>query len=163
MSPDDPSSLPADVAEDPELSPGSHTPPSDLPALQDEEAPEGENHATQIPSLTLNPSLTLTPMAIAAKAEKLKEQGNDSFKHERYGDATDLYSKAIGLFPSSSLYLFLIHDIPPRSGLHRTSLPHEPRSGLHCPQVLLPCPRQLPTHHLPPIATLRQCDSCFSK
>jgi len=37
--------MPADVAKDPELSPGSHTPPSELPPLLDEAAPEGENHA----------------------------------------------------------------------------------------------------------------------
>ena len=36
------------------------------------------------------------PAAIAAEAEKLKEQGNESFKRGRYGDAIDLYTKAIG-------------------------------------------------------------------
>ena len=34
----------------------------------------------------------------AAEAEKLKEQGNVSFKSKLYGSAIDLYTKAIGAF-----------------------------------------------------------------
>jgi DnaJ family protein C protein 7 len=37
------------------------------------------------------------PVAIVAEAEKLKEQGNQSFKRARYGEAVDLYTKAIGM------------------------------------------------------------------
>ena len=37
------------------------------------------------------------PAAIAVEAEKLKEQGNQSFKRARYGEAVDLYTKAIGM------------------------------------------------------------------
>jgi hypothetical protein len=42
------------------------------------------------------------PAAIAAEAEKLKEQGNESFKRTRYGEAIDLYTKAIS---ASSVHL----------------------------------------------------------
>lgn len=41
------------------------------------------------------PEPELDPAAIAAEAEKLKEQGNESFKLGRYGEAVDLYTKAI--------------------------------------------------------------------
>lgn len=103
MSPDDPSSSPTDVAKDAELSRGSPTPPSESPPLPDEEVPEGENHAPDPdsqPDPEPEPEPKPDPAAIAAEAEKLKEQGNDSFKRGRYGDAIDLYSKAIGPSPS---------------------------------------------------------------
>lgn len=45
------------------------------------------------------------PVAIAAEAEKLKERGNDSFKDGRYGEAIDLYTKAIDLVPTEPAYL----------------------------------------------------------
>jgi hypothetical protein len=106
MSPDDPSSSPPDVAKDAELSPDSHTPPSESPPLPDEEVPEGENHTPDPGSGSQpepepdepepEPEPERDPAAIAADAENLKEQGNDSFKRKRYGDAIDLYSKAIG-------------------------------------------------------------------
>ena len=88
-----------DVAKDAELSTGSHTPPSESPPLPDE-APEGENAADPDSPPDSEPD----PTVIAA--ERLKEQGNDSFKSGRYGEAIDLYSKAIGAFsalPPSSL------------------------------------------------------------
>ena len=98
MSTDDAPSSAVDVAKDAELSTGSHTPPSESPPLPDEleEAPEGENAADPDPPPDSEPD----PAVIAAEAEKLKEQGNDSFKGGRYGEAIDLYSKAIGTFPS---------------------------------------------------------------
>ncbi len=85
-----------DVAKDAELSTGSHTPPSESPPLPDEEAPEGENAADPDSPPDSEPD----PTVIAAEAERLKEQGNDSFKSGRYGEAIDLYSKAIGAFPA---------------------------------------------------------------
>ncbi|KAH9991103.1 hypothetical protein BJV77DRAFT_553430 [Russula vinacea] len=45
------------------------------------------------------------PAAIAAEAEKLKEQGNESFKLGRYGEAVDLYTKAINLVSTEPAYL----------------------------------------------------------
>ena len=41
------------------------------------------------------------PAVIAAEAENLKVQGNESFKRARYGEAVDLYTKAIGMLLSS--------------------------------------------------------------
>ena len=166
MSPDDPSSSAADVVKDAELSPGSHTPPSESPPLPDDEVSEGENHAPDPdsqpepesepkPEPEPEPELEPDPAAIAAEAEKLKEEGNDSFKRGRYGDAIDLYSKAIGNQPTfSPIFLVPKHAILPRSRLHRTSVPHEPRSGLHRAQALPPRPRRLPTRRLAPVATL---------
>jgi len=135
MSPDDPPSSPADVAKDAELSPGPHTPPSESPPLPDEEVPEGENHAPDPdsqpgpepkPEPEPEPEPEPDPAAIATEAEKLKEQGNDSFKRGRYGDAIDLYSKAIRPSPSVSFVLFLTHDptqiwSPPNRRTSRTA------------------------------------------
>lgn len=45
------------------------------------------------------------PVAIVAEAEKLKEQGNQSFKRARYGEAVDLYTKAIDLVSTEPAYL----------------------------------------------------------
>ncbi|KAI0047396.1 protein prenylyltransferase, partial [Auriscalpium vulgare] len=45
------------------------------------------------------------PAEIAAEAEKLKEQGNVSFKAKRYGEAIDLYTNAIELVPTEPAYL----------------------------------------------------------
>lgn len=39
----------------------------------------------------------------AHRAEKVKAQGNTSFKAKRYGEAIDLYTKAIGSSLDSSL------------------------------------------------------------
>lgn len=47
------------------------------------------------------------PAAIAAEAEKLKEQGNESFKRGRYGDAIDLYTKAIGALVPITLFVIV--------------------------------------------------------
>ncbi|SRR6266702_1896581 len=94
MSLDDaPSSAAASII-DAEPSTGPHTPPADSPPPQAEELPEGENGAPTPPNS--QPIPEPDPVAIAAEAEKLKEQGNDSFKVGRYGDAIDLYTKAIG-------------------------------------------------------------------
>ncbi|KAI9509137.1 hypothetical protein F5148DRAFT_1275432 [Russula earlei] len=89
MSPDATSSSPVDVAKEKETrSPTSpHPPPSQSPQLRDEEVPETDAVAVAQP----DPD----PAAIAAEAEKLKEQGNDSFKRGLYGQAVDLYTKAI--------------------------------------------------------------------
>ena len=35
----------------------------------------------------------------AARAEKVKEQGNTAFKARRFDDAIELYTKAIGMYP----------------------------------------------------------------
>ncbi|KAH7918272.1 TPR-like protein [Leucogyrophana mollusca] len=40
-----------------------------------------------------------------ASADTVKEQGNVAFKAKRYGEAIDLYSKAIGMDPSEPSYL----------------------------------------------------------
>jgi len=94
MSPDDTSSSPVDAPKETDSPTSSHTPSSESPPLPDEEATEGE-----IAEPALNPDLQPEPdpTAIAAEADKFKEQGNDSFKRARYGDAVDLYTKAIGV------------------------------------------------------------------
>jgi hypothetical protein len=66
------------------------------------------------------PELEPDPAAIAAEAEKLKEEGNQSFKRARYGEAVDLYTKAIGMSSSlsSSFPSFLslpFHEFHPQS------------------------------------------------
>jgi hypothetical protein len=79
---------------------------------------------------------------VAVEAEKLKELGNESFKRARYGEAVDLYTKAIGMSLSSSssssssflsltpspLLSFLPAFADPnkthRPSLHRTRVPH---------------------------------------
>ncbi|KAH9973386.1 hypothetical protein BJV74DRAFT_968159 [Russula compacta] len=81
---------------------GSHTPPSDSPPLPHEEVPEGENAE---PTPDLDPQSEPDPATIAAEAEKLKEQGNDLFKRGRYGEAIDLYTKAIDLVSKEPAYL----------------------------------------------------------
>jgi hypothetical protein len=94
------------------------------------------------------------PAAIASKAEKLKEVGNNSFKRGQYGDAIDLYSKAIGItLHPYPIFLFLTRD-PAQILSHQTSIPHGLRSGLHLAQALPPRPRRLPTRRLAPVATL---------
>ena len=64
------------------------SPPSADPGLQPQAQAQTEPEPEPKPD----------PAAIAAEAEKLKEQGNESFKRGRYGDAIDLYTKAIGAF-----------------------------------------------------------------
>jgi len=79
----------------PQLSSASGDP--NPPQIQPQSEPEPE------PELEPEPD----PAAIAAEAEKLKEQGNESFKRARYGEAVDLYTKAIGMSSLSSLSSFL--------------------------------------------------------
>lgn len=79
---------------DAEPSTAPHSPPADSPPPQAEEPPQGENGATTPPNP--QPIPEPDPVAIAAEAERLKEQGNDAFKAGRYGEAIDLYTKAIG-------------------------------------------------------------------
>ncbi|KAH9057438.1 hypothetical protein EDB87DRAFT_1751756 [Lactarius vividus] len=94
MSLDDAPTSAAELSIDAEPSTGPHTTPADSPPPQEEELPEGENGAPAPPNS--QPIPEPDPVARAAEAEKLKEQGNDSFKLARYGDAIDLYTKAIG-------------------------------------------------------------------
>ena len=61
------------------------TSPQPQPQPQSQPEPEPEPGPEREPD----------PAAIAAEAEKLKEQGNESFKLGRYGEAVDLYTKAI--------------------------------------------------------------------
>jgi hypothetical protein len=88
-----PTTPPATASEDP-------TPPP-----QSESQPQSESESE--PELEPEPD----PAAIAAEAEKLKEQGNESFKRARYGEAVDLYTKAIGM---SSIHPSLL-SYPQRS------------------------------------------------
>lgn len=81
---------------DADPSTGPNSPPEDSPPPQPEEPPEVENGVPTPPDSQPLPIPEPDPAAIAAEAEKLKEQGNDSFKVGRYGDAIDLYTKAIG-------------------------------------------------------------------
>jgi len=57
------------------------------------------------------------PAAIAAEAEKLRGQGNESFKRGRYGEAIDLYTKAISASSASStiVYHYLFSPLFPSS------------------------------------------------
>jgi hypothetical protein len=72
------------------------SPASSDPSLQPQEQPQPE------------PEPKPDPAAIAAEAEKLKEQGNESFKRGKYGDAIDLYTKAIGAFVPTILSVIVI-------------------------------------------------------
>ena len=56
--------------------------------------PQSESESESEPEPEPEPD----PAAIAAEAENLKVQGNESFKRARYGEAVDLYTKAIGMF-----------------------------------------------------------------
>ncbi|KZV65038.1 hypothetical protein PENSPDRAFT_147355 [Peniophora sp. CONT] len=44
----------------------------------------------------------LAPVDPEVEGERLKEQGNDAFKAKRYGEAVDLYTKAISEYNSFS-------------------------------------------------------------
>ena len=59
---------------------GSPPPPSASPTPAPEPEEEGDNKQ---------------------RAEKIKEQGNVSFKAGKFQDAIELYTKAIGVFPAS--------------------------------------------------------------
>lgn len=96
MSLDDAPNSTAELIIDAEPSTAPHTPPADSPPPQAEEPPQADNGATTPPISLPEPVPEPDPVAIAAEAEKLKEQGNDSFKVGRYGEAIDLYTKAIG-------------------------------------------------------------------
>jgi DnaJ family protein C protein 7 len=98
MSLDDTPPSAAESTIDADPSTGPNTPPADSPPPQAEEPPEAENGVPTPPISQPPPIPEPDPAAIAAEAEKLKEQGNDSFKAGRYGDAIDLYTKAIGAY-----------------------------------------------------------------
>jgi DnaJ family protein C protein 7 len=72
-------------------------PPPPASASEDPSPPQPQLQSEPDPEPKLEPD----PAAIAAEAEKLKERGNESFKRARYGDAVDLYTKAIGMSSSS--------------------------------------------------------------
>jgi hypothetical protein len=101
MSLDDSSSTPVKPAKDAHSSTGSPTPPTESPPPAEELQDGEDNESTPDPHPEPEPEPD--PVQIAAEAEKLKEQGNDSFKHKRYGEAIVLYTKAIGTssYPSS--------------------------------------------------------------
>lgn len=97
MSFDDSSSTLVEPATDADSHTGSSTPPSESLLLADE-LPDGDGENKE-PTPDPEPEPEPDPVQIAADAEKLKEQGNESFKCGRYGEAIDLYTKAIGLSP----------------------------------------------------------------
>jgi len=66
-------------------------PPPPASASEDPSPPQLQ------PQSDPEPELEPDPAAIAAEAEKLKEEGNQSFKRARYGEAVDIYTKAIGM------------------------------------------------------------------
>ena len=72
-----------------------------LASSSEDPSPPQPQHPSE-PEHVLEPEPEPDPAAIAAEAEKLKEQGNESFKRARYGEAVDLYTKAIGTSSSSS-------------------------------------------------------------
>jgi hypothetical protein len=158
MSLDDAPNSTAELIIDAEPSTAPHTPPADSPPPQAEEPPQGENGATTPPNS--QPIPEPDPVAIAAEAEKLKEQGNDSFKVGRYGEAIDLYTKAIGAciiriilsqgaaridVPTDDMTMPLAMTNPTtRPSPYRARLLHEPRRGVHRHQALPPGARGLP-------------------
>jgi hypothetical protein len=95
-------------------------PPSPASAPEDPSPPQPQPQPEPEPELGPEPDFEPDPAAIAAEAEKLKEQGNESFKRAKYGEAVDLYTKAIGM--SSSLSLSLLSPFLP--------LPFHPQSLL---------------------------------
>jgi DnaJ homolog subfamily C member 7 len=66
--------------------------PPPLASASEDPSPPQPQPAPE-PELELEPD----PAAIAAEADKLKEEGNQAFKRARYGEAVDLYTKAIGM------------------------------------------------------------------
>ncbi|KAH9074925.1 hypothetical protein EDB83DRAFT_2515802 [Lactarius deliciosus] len=110
MSLDDAPTSAAELIIDAEPSTGPHTTPADSPPPQEEELPDGENGVPAPPNS--QPIPEPDPVAMAAEAEKLKEQGNDSFKAGRYGDAIDLYTKAIDV-PTDDVTMTTTMSIPP--------------------------------------------------
>ncbi|KAF7309458.1 hypothetical protein MIND_00316600 [Mycena indigotica] len=51
------------------------------------------------------PSLNESPEDVIARAEKIKEQGNEAFKAKKFDDAVGLYTQAIELNPTEPSYL----------------------------------------------------------
>ena len=75
-------------------------PPASSSSSEDPSPPQPQPQSE--PEPVLEPAPEPDPAAMAVEAEKLKEQGNESFKRARYGEAVDLYTKAIGMSSSSS-------------------------------------------------------------
>lgn len=69
---------------------GSNSPPPKSPS-------PNQDNSSHLPSPE--------PEDLITRAEKIKEQGNVSFKAGRYGEAIDLYTKAIELNPAEPAYL----------------------------------------------------------
>jgi len=69
-------------------------PPPPASSSEDPSPPQPQPQSDPEPEPEADPD----PAAIAAEAENLKVQGNESFKRARYGEAIDLYTKAIGMF-----------------------------------------------------------------
>ena len=69
-------------------------PPPPASSSEDPSPPQPQPQSEPEPE----PEAGSDPVAIAAEAENLKVQGNESFKRARYGEAIDLYTKAIGMF-----------------------------------------------------------------
>lgn len=77
--------------------------------------PSSPPPASPSPALANSPSPEPEPeVDPAVRAEKLKEEGNVAFKAGRYGNAIDLYTQAIGLYP-------------PHPGLHHSALINRPQ------------------------------------
>jgi hypothetical protein len=88
-------STPPKTAKDAHSSTGSSTPPTVSPPPPEEPQDEDNDEPTT-PDLDPEPEPEPDHEQIRAEAEKLKEQGNDLFKRGRYGEAIDLYTKALG-------------------------------------------------------------------
>jgi hypothetical protein len=95
----DPSSTPLTPVKDPHSPIGSFPPRTESPPSAEELRDGNSDHNE--PASDPEPEPEPDPVQIAAEAEKLKERGNDSFKCGRYGEAIDLYTKAIGTSSAS--------------------------------------------------------------
>ncbi|KAJ6469745.1 hypothetical protein C8R47DRAFT_766780 [Mycena vitilis] len=79
---------------------------------ESEPIPSASGSGPSTPVVERSPSPPPPPPAepepeedIAIRAEKVKEQGNIAFKAKRFGDAVELYSKAIEMNPTEPAYL----------------------------------------------------------
>lgn len=63
--------------------------------MNEDSSPPASGSSSKEPEPTAEPEPE-TDGQRAQRAEKVKEQGNTAFKAKRYGEAIDLYTKAIG-------------------------------------------------------------------
>ncbi|KAJ6624856.1 hypothetical protein B0H10DRAFT_2004434 [Mycena sp. CBHHK59/15] len=87
---------------------GSTVPTSVVNGKEPQPVPSGSTSGPSTPPAERTPSPSPAPDPeedILIRAEKVKEQGNVAFKAKRFGDAIDLYTKAIEMNPAEPSFL----------------------------------------------------------